>query len=93
MADLAIGVTGCLAFWRPLPFKAAAVCVASIFLLGAAVGHLCQMAAADNFAPGNAGVPFFLDIIGPLLSIVLLVAAQREHKASIAARTALKMRI
>src|SRR5580698_380126 len=26
MADLAIGVTACIAFWQDLPFKAAAVC-------------------------------------------------------------------
>src|SRR5215210_6461656 len=37
MADLAIGVTACISFWRDLNFKAAAVCAASIFLLGDAV--------------------------------------------------------
>jgi hypothetical protein len=35
VADLAFGVTACIAFWSGLPFKAAAVCVASIALLGA----------------------------------------------------------
>src|ERR1700753_4328691 len=40
MADLAIGVPACAAFWRDISFKAAAVCVASIFLLGDAVGHI-----------------------------------------------------
>ena len=39
MADLAIGATACIAFWRDLGFKAAAVSAASIFLLGDAVGH------------------------------------------------------
>src|SRR5277367_4754340 len=33
MADLAIGVTACLAFWCGLGFKAAAVSAASVFLL------------------------------------------------------------
>jgi hypothetical protein len=37
MADLAIGATACIAFWRDLGFKAAAVSAASIFLLGDAV--------------------------------------------------------
>jgi hypothetical protein len=32
MADLAIGATACIAFWRDLGFKAAAVSAASIFL-------------------------------------------------------------
>ena len=53
MADLAIGATACIAFWRDLGFKAAAVSAASIFLLGDAVGHVKQMLIAGNFAPGN----------------------------------------
>ena len=61
MADLAIGATACLSFWRSLDFKAAAVMVDSIFLLGDAVGHVRQMIVAGNFAPGNAGVPFYSD--------------------------------
>jgi hypothetical protein len=38
MADFAIGVTACIAFWKSLAFKAAAVCAASVFLLGDAIG-------------------------------------------------------
>src|SRR5271154_2469782 len=30
MADFAIGVTACIAFWRELPFQAAAVCATSV---------------------------------------------------------------
>lgn len=55
MADLAIGATHCLAFRRSLGFKAASVCVASVFLLGEAAGHFRQMIDAGNFGPGNAG--------------------------------------
>jgi hypothetical protein len=79
MADLAIGATAATAFWRDLNFKAAAVIVASIFLLGDAVGHVKQMLIAGNFAPGNAGVPFYMDIICPVLAIALLVAAKRSR--------------
>lgn len=77
MADLAIGFTAIISFWRSLGFKAAAVWAASIFLLGDAIGHVRQMITAGNFAPGNAGVPFFMDILCPVLAIVLLVMAQR----------------
>jgi hypothetical protein len=77
MADLAIGVTAVISFWRTLPFKAAAICAASVFLLGDAVGHVHQMIAAGNFAPGNAGVPFYTDIC-PVLSLVLLAIASRS---------------
>lgn len=80
MADFAIGITACIAFWRDLSFKAGAVCAASVFLLGDAIGHVRQMVTAGNFAPGNAGVPFYMDIICPLLAIaLLLVASRREH--------------
>jgi uncharacterized protein DUF6790 len=86
MADLAIGATAFASFWCSLPFKAAAVCASSIFLLGDAVGHVHQMLAAGNFAPGNAGVPFFMDIICPVLGIALLAAAWRHYRASIVLR-------
>jgi len=77
MADLAIGVTACLAFWRPWEFRAAAVCAAAVFLLGDAVGHVQQMASAGNFAPGNAGGPFYMDIIAPALAVALLFVSRR----------------
>jgi hypothetical protein len=80
MADLAIGITAVVSFWCRLPFKAAIVWVSSIFLLGDAVGHVHQMLAAGNFAPGNAGTPFLIDVIAPAISIVLLVAAYRRRR-------------
>jgi hypothetical protein len=81
MADLAIGVTACLAFWQELAFKAAAVSAASVFLLGDAAGHVREMVVAGNFAPGNAGVPFYMDVICPLSAIVLLAIATRRSRA------------
>jgi hypothetical protein len=81
MADLAIGATACLSFWRSLDFKAAAVMVSSIFFLADAVGHVKQMLVAGNFAPGNAGVPFYSDVALPLLMIGLLMIARRSQAA------------
>ena len=86
MADLAIGLTACIAFWRDLSFKAAAVSAASIFLLGDAVGHVRQMLTAGNFAPGNVGVPFYTDILCPLLALALLVIAKRQQSAMCVSR-------
>ena len=80
MADLAMGVTACLAFGRSLSFKAAAIWVTSISLLGDAAGHVHQMLAAGNFAPGNAGTVFYMDIIAPLLAIALWLAVRREQR-------------
>jgi hypothetical protein len=81
MADLAIGATACMSFWRSLDFKAAVVIVNAIFLLGDAIGHVGQMIAAGNFASGNAGVPFLGDLILPVLSLVLLIIVQRSASA------------
>jgi hypothetical protein len=81
MADLAIGVTACLAFRRAIEFKEAAVTAASILYLGDAVGHVHQMIAAGNFAPGNAGVPFFTDVLSPVIAIALLLIILRARGA------------
>jgi Family of unknown function (DUF6790) len=81
MADLAFGVAGCVAFFAGYGFKAATVLVNAVFLLGDAVGHVHQMLSAGNFAPGNAGLVFYLDIVLPLLTIVLLYAAGRGRAA------------
>ena len=61
-------------------FQAAVVFAASTFLPSDAIGHVRQMVSAGNFAPGNAGVPFYMDIICPVLAVVLLVVASREHR-------------
>ena len=82
MADLAIGATACVSFWRSLDFKAAVVIINAIFLLGDAIGHVGQMIAAGNFASGNAGVPFLDDLILPVLTLILLIIVQRSESAS-----------
>lgn len=69
VANLAIGITACVAFSCELGFKVAAVSAASIFLLGDEAGHVRQMMVAGNFAPGNAGLPFCMDIICPLRAL------------------------
>ena len=79
MADLAIGATAVASFWCSLPFKAAVVWVSSVFLLGDAVGHVYQMLSAGNFASGNAGTPFFMDVIAPVLALALLARCWRSQ--------------
>ncbi len=80
VADLAIGVAGCAAFWASAGFKAATVLVNAIFLLGDAFGHIRQMIATDNFAPGNAGPVFYLDVILPAATIALLLISRRDRR-------------
>jgi hypothetical protein len=71
VADLGWGVLGVLCPIYGREFWLATIIVASIFLLGAAVGHVKQMVVAKNFAPGNAGSVFFADTVIPIFLIVL----------------------
>jgi hypothetical protein len=52
-------------------FWLATIIMASIFLLGAAVGHVKQMVVAKNFAPGNAGAIFAADVLVFLIVLYL----------------------
>jgi hypothetical protein len=71
-ASLGFSVVGFLAFRGDLGLRKAAVIGPSIFLLGAAGGHIYQMIAAHNFAPGNAGVMLWTDILLPVIGFGLL---------------------
>jgi hypothetical protein len=71
-ASLGYAVVGLLAFRGSLGLRLAAVVGPSLFMLGAAAGHIYQMIVAENFAPGNAGVIFYTDIAIPILGGILL---------------------
>jgi hypothetical protein len=71
-ASLGFSAVGFLAFRGGLGTRAAAVIGPSCFLLGAAAGHVYQMAAAHNFEPGNAGIIFYTDLAIPAIGFVLL---------------------
>ena len=81
VANLAIGTLGILSFWIRGNFWMAAVIATSIWLLGAAAIHVSEMATAGNYNPGNAGVVFYMDIIGPLLLIALLIYSRHAGRA------------
>lgn len=71
-ASLGFSVIGFLAFARGFDLRLAAVAGPGCFLLGAAAGHIYQMVTAHNFAPGNAGIIFWTDILVPILGAALL---------------------
>jgi hypothetical protein len=57
--------------------RLAAVLGPSIFTLGAAAGHVNQMITAHSFAPGNAGIIFWTDILISLSGFALLRLSRR----------------
>ena len=71
-ASLGFSAVGFLAAFKSFDRRLAAILGSGIFLLGAAAGHVYQMITAHNFAPGNAGIIFWTDILLPLVGFVLL---------------------
>lgn len=72
MASLGFAAVGFLAAFRGFEMRLAAILGPSVFTLGAAAGHVYQMIAAHNFAPGNAGLIFWTDILIPAFGFLLL---------------------
>jgi hypothetical protein len=78
-ASLGFGVVGILAFRRDFGLRSAAVTGPAFFLWGAAAGHVYQMIAHHNFAPGNAGVIFWTDIFLPAIGFYFLYGWRKTH--------------
>lgn len=70
-ANLGLGVAGILAGSFDRPYWLALIIVASIFLWGAAVGHIREMIKEKNFSANNAGAIFWTDLLAPIWIIVL----------------------
>lgn len=92
-ASLGFAVVGFLAFRRSFDLRLAAVVGPALFLLGAAGGHAYQMISAGNFAPGNAGVIFYTDILIPVLGFLFLWLQRRYERRSVSQSKALLRRI
>jgi len=69
-ASLGFAMIGFLAFRAGYRERLAAIVGPSLFHVGR--GRVYQMIAAGNFAPGNAGVALYVDVILPAVSFALL---------------------
>ncbi len=76
-ASLGFAAVGFLAFRGDRGMRIAAVVGVSFFLLGAAGVHIYEMITARNFAPGNAGIIFWTDILVPATGFGLLYLQAR----------------
>ncbi|MFN8532201.1 MAG: DUF6790 family protein [Dehalococcoidia bacterium] len=88
--DIGIGLLGVLcARFRGLFWWATGIWTV-VFFGGAAIGHYIEQVTTNNFAPGNAGVIFWLDVFLPIAMIVLLPIYQlgRNHQATPVAKPA-----
>ena len=78
-ASLGFAVVGLLAVRGSFDLRLAAIVGPAGFLWGAAAGHVYQMITAHNFAPGNAGVIFYSDILVPIVGFIFLWL---QHRAA-----------
>jgi hypothetical protein len=84
-ASLGFAAIGFLAFRGSFDMRTAAVVGPACFLLGAAGNHVVEMFRAHNFAPGNAGVILYTDILLPLIGFMLLWLEHRYSRQSCSA--------
>lgn len=87
-ASLGFSVVGFLAFRRGFELRLAAIVGPSLFMLGAAVGHAIDMVERQNFAPGNAGVMFYWDILFAVIGFTLLRLQRRYDRQRASTATA-----
>ncbi len=78
-ASLGFAAVGVLAFRGSFGLRLAAVVGPSVFLLGAAAGHIYQIAKTQNFAPGNAGVILYSDVLIPVIGLAFLWLQSRAR--------------
>ena len=77
-ASLGFAAVGLLAFRGGREVRLAAVIGPAQFLWGAAIGHALDMIRSHNFAPGNAGVIFWTDLLLPVFGLALVAASRRQ---------------
>ncbi len=70
-SNLAFGILGILCVTVKGTFRLATILGYSIFLVGAAYGHIQQMRELGNYTPGNAGGPLYADLFTPLVLLIL----------------------
>lgn len=78
VADIAMGITAIVSFWRPLVFKAAVILCVTIFYFGVAVNHVRDALIGGNLAPNNFGALLAVTIAQILLLPLLYLRAKRE---------------
>jgi hypothetical protein len=88
VANLTIATLGILCYWIRGNFWVAAVIAFCVQWLGAAVVHIREILVAANFAPNNAGMTLYMDILMPMILLALLVYYLRLNRLPLRRRAA-----
>jgi Family of unknown function (DUF6790) len=73
VANLGLGLASFYAAFKGFEARAAVAIAVSCFLAGAGFGHVMDILAGDNLAPGNAGPILITDFLTPIVVLILLV--------------------
>ncbi len=73
VANLGFGLLGLFSFKSTLGFRKASVLGTACWFWGDASGHIYQMITTHDFAPGNAGSWFWLDVLCPIVLVICIV--------------------
>jgi hypothetical protein len=76
VANLGLGLAAIYAAFKGFEARVAAGIAAACFLIGAGVGHIRDIIATGNLAPGNAGPIMVTDFLTPVAVLALLFASQ-----------------
>ncbi len=79
-ASLGFGVAAIVAHRGNFAARLVAVIGPSLFLWGAAAGHIHEILKTKNFSPGNAGVVLWTDIFLPVIGFALLCFYYSQQK-------------
>ena len=83
-ASLGFAAIGLLAFKGSCCVRFAAILGPAMFQWGAAVGHIHDILAHGNYAPGNAGIMLYSDILLPLIGLGFLWLKRIAGTSSVA---------
>ena len=81
-ASLGFAAVGLLAFKGNCCVRFAAILGPALFQWGAAAGHIHDIMATGNMAPGNAGIMLYSDLLLPLIGLALLWLKRRAGTRS-----------
>lgn len=84
-ANLAVGVAGIMCIWCRGNFWLATIVINGIFLFVDGIGHINQIVTAHDYAPNNAGVILYTDLIVPIVGLILYILYSKSQKETITA--------
>ena len=87
VANLAVGILSILCYWMRGNFWTATAIGFSVWWMGDAVVHIRSIVVSANYAPNNAGVTLYMDILLPVILIALLVYYLHVNRAEEHERT------